>query len=783
MMVAGLLVVVMSRLTSVAGEAGVRLRVYANSGLAGPPAEERLLPTASFALPASAHGGTFSAELSGSLLLPAASGGLFNFSCAFVNSTLGFVWVDGHLVCADGNAYGTQGVGATDSPLPINLFQDATRGPVRRLPFRAHLYYTATVARQERVVCTHTRSAGCYDDFPNNQCGFTKIGSFNLTWQRAAELCHAAGFSVAGAEGSGSETWCSDSLAPSCPKLPQRFCNNSCPGNASQTCGQGWTLEPIAFECAQAPAPPASSGAQVGLTVSWGKLSYSFAGDHSIVPGRPRADAPMAVIGGASLSPSLPVHEERRDSVQRSLTRGWGAWLHHNMLAIVKMPEAATITTQLCSVSTGACLSIMTPDGISKRAAGAKGVRVGHFAWDRSHVQFFLGPARGVSANISIEYSVGGANRSELALVATPIKCDEVLRPAENCSDFELVVSSRYSFWRGGSIDAGANSITFSPAGLPPFTVFGGATAQVREPGASGGPSLAINLGSGAVGLATQPRRKLSELQAQMRAAKDRERALLTERFGPERMGEGMAVKSAAMWTTIATPAENGGAPLMPVSRAWGTTASPHGPFSLDFSYCIYDWDNSFATLLVASGSADNHTGEAPPGGAEEIAPVAQSHDLQDGFGLAMSNLVQTVKAKTAAGFIPNNDGGGAKSEDRSEPPVAAKTTLQLVEKFGAKRMDWVLACIFDDLLDFNDWEIRARTAPGPAAGLIALGGGNMQCARYESGLDGAWLSLRLPETSENTAAQTRRCTMASARHTPHINVPSAATTITRPTA
>ena len=50
----------------------------------------------------------------------------------------------------------------------------------------------------------------------------------------------------------------------------------------------------------------------------------------------------------------------------------------------------------------------------------------------------------------------------------------------------------------------------------------------------------------------------------------------------------------------------------------------------------------------------------------------------------------------------PNNDGGGGKSEIRAEPPIGAKVTLQLVEKFGAARMKWVLECIFDDLLDFN---------------------------------------------------------------------------------
>jgi len=33
-------------------------------------------------------------------------------------------------------------------------------------------------------------------------------------------------------------------------------------------------------------------------------------------------------------------------------------------------------------------------------------------------------------------------------------------------------------------------------------------------------------------------------------------------------------------------------------------------------------------------------------------AEEAQPEDLADGFGLAMSNLIQTVKAKTAAGFM-----------------------------------------------------------------------------------------------------------------------------------
>ena len=56
--------------------------------------------------------------------------------------------------------------------------------------------------------------------------------------------------------------------------------------------------------------------------------------------------------------------------------------------------------------------------------------------------------------------------------------------------------------------------------------------------------------------------------------------------------------------------------------------------------------------------------------------------------------------------------------------------------------MKWVVAALFDDLLDANDWVARRRLAP--ALNLVKLGAyneqtgeaGNMQDARYESGLD-----------------------------------------------
>ena len=118
------------------------------------------------------------------------------------------------------------------------------------------------------------------------------------------------------------------------------------------------------------------------------------------------------------------------------------------------------------------------------------------------------------------------------------------------------------------------------------------------------------------------------------------------------------------------------------------------------------------------------------------------------GFEFAVSNLFQVVKSKTAAGFVPNIAAGGLRSQDRTEPPIGAKVTLDMAKKFGVARFGWVVEAIFNDLLDWNDWFLRKRLKP--PLNMVALGTFNdqthqpadrmeqqiMQDARYESGLD-----------------------------------------------
>ena len=129
-----------------------------------------------------------------------------------------------------------------------------------------------------------------------------------------------------------------------CPKLPQTYCNQSCAGNSSETCGNGWTLEVLGkIHCRRVQtAPPASVGLRISVARS---QTYSF------YTNKPKF-AGYALLSDAAynLQPALPALEAKRDALQRPLAVGWAPSLHHNMLAMVKHPGALCLTYVLLSL-------------------------------------------------------------------------------------------------------------------------------------------------------------------------------------------------------------------------------------------------------------------------------------------------------------------------------------------------------------------------------------------------------------------------------------------------
>ena len=93
---------------------GLTLKLYDNAALVGTPRHIATTTLAQLSLAnknnstqnhASFTGCHLSGELSGSLHVSNSGGGIYTFDCQFHATSTGWVWVDGHLVCQDGNAY------------------------------------------------------------------------------------------------------------------------------------------------------------------------------------------------------------------------------------------------------------------------------------------------------------------------------------------------------------------------------------------------------------------------------------------------------------------------------------------------------------------------------------------------------------------------------------------------------------------------------------------------------------------------------------------------------
>ena len=109
---------------------GLKVEHFSNSAMFGEPSMvNTVLTTERVLVPET----TVSAIVSGTITFPAV--GTWQFVCSFESTSVGFVWLDGHLVCQDGNVYKLS-ASQSDNPLPIRRLTP--------LAFRAHLYRNKT---------------------------------------------------------------------------------------------------------------------------------------------------------------------------------------------------------------------------------------------------------------------------------------------------------------------------------------------------------------------------------------------------------------------------------------------------------------------------------------------------------------------------------------------------------------------------------------------------------------------------------------------------------------
>lgn len=256
------------------------------------------------------------------------------------------------------------------------------------------------------------------------------------------------------------------------------------------------------------------------------------------------------------------------------------------MLSVVHLPDASVVTTVLCKLSTQACL---TTTKIEDTHAS---IRVGVFANDASYWQYYL-----AFEGINVSLSFSGGNGPLTGLVE-PLGCGD---QGVNCSDYAVVTTTRFAWYRRGTVtaDAAAGTLTLSPMGLQTHTVAltasGDPTITLPDPVTSGATYVAVRLTS-AVGFVegaslsepypeTSGMPSVASIEKTIATARAKEYATYTKFDQYADVAE--AIQAAVMWNYIYSPAELG--PLLPVSRAWDFVKQAATD---DWGYVVFDWDN-----------------------------------------------------------------------------------------------------------------------------------------------------------------------------------------------
>lgn len=374
---------------------GVTLSVWNNSAWDGAPFLSEVRPGLAFdgELPT---GSTL--EMVGTLELPQGSTE-YNFSCSFANTTMGFLWIDDHLVCQDGNIYKPP-VSRTD--LPLKRLAKASLPIVLRA-------YTAPSQRSRGNVSF----VGNYFDGDHGKSGprVLRFGpqSYGFSPQSCADACtqytYAALQDVGGRL---SRNGCAGTAPGTCTN-ETGYC--SCDNDLAHIEAQGVPTDPSCLKPVQAcswvnsvyrsaPAPPplpaGSTSKAVSIHVSWQALAapsrYGRTGSH-LTPLLPFDRGNMQLVPhvvGPSAQPSLAAHlpplEQKRRQMQHSLATGWATWVFDDLVALASLPSAATIRPVICSKKKATrCLDSLIVD--ARGEGGATNVRCGSHAYDRTYAE------------------------------------------------------------------------------------------------------------------------------------------------------------------------------------------------------------------------------------------------------------------------------------------------------------------------------------------------------------------------------------------------------------
>lgn len=366
--------------------------------------------------------------------------------------------------------------------------------------------------------------------------------------------------------------------------------------------------------------------------------------------------------------PSHPHTVTVYNDVQQRLARGWNTWNTRSVLSHVLLPAGFALNLGVKEYRSGFFLAEAL---IGRRADGEERVRPGIRSFDGSYTELEL------SWHDFTLRVQSGFDDKDLVILATPLRQHK--KPAA------LVLSGGFLWNRPGTVTREGNTL-HARAPQDAVTVFT-TTPPYEEPQVPLlTPYLALSLET-PVGISCNRNRTLAEIQDIL--ARQRQRVISTHAASGNLADADAAVQSSLAWNTIYDPANH--RVISPVSRRWNC---------YNGGWVLFCWDTYFAAYLAVRHQPD----------------------------LACALAVEVTREKTPDGFVPNTSNGhGFKTRDRSQPPVGS---MMVREVYRVLRSRWLVELLFDDLLTWNRWWLRARLVNG----MLAWGSNP-----YEPLLDNEW--------------------------------------------
>lgn len=419
-----------------------------------------------------------------------------------------------------------------------------------------------------------------------------------------------------------------------------------------------------------------------------------------------------ACRGLAQAAPGqIPFDAPQYRAIKQRLVQGWGSWDARNVLEEVLLPQGLAVNIGL-KQTTWIGNEYLDHAIIGLTGSEDPHVRPGLHALDGSYSECVL-KWRNIDVRITTAtVPAAGDNRGgDLVMLIEP------LQPPS--SPAEIFVRPGLLWNRPGSIIRKADSLQ-AQLGSRSIGIY--ATGQrVTDPYAHAASAyLGLRL-SQPVGISTGSRRSLQAIRTAISYQKGR---LLNRAKAYGDLSETyLAMEAVLAWNTIYEPRFD--RIVTTVGRIWDRDYG---------GYCLFGWDNFFLSYLTALYSRD----------------------------LAYANFIEHLRSMTPEGFIPNDDrGNGAKSWDRSQPPVGALMLEEIYKRYPER---WLLRVSFPSLLRWNRWWFTARMN----AGLLSYGSNVAEnpyhepdthtkiAAGYESGMDDSPMYEGVPfvDTTNTLALQ-----------------------------